>query len=891
MSTDRNSRQLLTGSLRVSVVVGMVLALIFSAVGVAPALAALTVSDGMAAGLVLGQANFTSNGAATSQTGLNRGYDVAVDPTTGKVFVSDQVNHRVLRFASTTSLSNGAAAEAVLGQAVFTTAAAAATQAGMNAPAGIFVDAAGRLWVADLWNHRVLRFDNAATLGNGANASGVLGQPDFTTATWGITASKMYVPVDIFLDAGGRLWVTDNGNNRVLRFDNAATSPNGDAADGVLGQPDFITRAVNPAVQNTIYNPRGVYVDSAGRLWVGDEGHNRVLRFDNAASKLNNANADAVLGQLNFTASGGSTTQNTMRAPMGVSGDESTGRIFVADSQNNRVLVFNNAAAKANGANADNVIGQTNFTSMGSGTSATTFWGLYLTSFDPAAQVLWVGDFNNNRVLMFGSPTVVVVPGAGGGNGPGGVGITDGSSALELWLRPDRGVYIDTGCATPAINNQDAACWQDQSGNNVNVTQTDNTRRPTYNTAIQNGMPALTYVGGSNGDVLVGTLSAYSGNQAYTIFSAFNPSNNAGENLFAVGTTNTNDRTIAYHPSQGGNRLLYHWNDDLVVAGTVAGWQTEGFRYTAVAANPNQYIYTNSNLAGSRQTAALLNLPANPELSVGGFDLRTGSYGYELTGYLGEMIFFSQSLADVDRILVDNYLSAKYNVALSANDVYNGDDSGNGNFDLDMAGIGRTDDNSHTQSHSAGIIVVNRTFLQDNGDWLTFGHLTPTNNNTSADVPTTGDWATALNPLRWTRHWYFDRTDVGTSGGTVDIIFDFSEGGMNNNGAAPAGSASNYRLLGRSGTTGQFSEIATATAIIGDQVQFIGVDATLLGSNFTLGTLDDANSPTAIGLSSLRAESPDRTVARFAPIGLGALLLILAGGVLVINRKQRRSQA
>jgi hypothetical protein len=110
---------------------------------------------------------------------------------------------------------------------------------------------------------------------------------------------------------------------------------------------------------------------------------------------------------------------------------------------------------------------------------------------------------------------------------------------------------------------------------------------------------------------------------------------------------------------------------------------------------------------------------------------------------------------------------------------------------------------------------------------------------------------------------------------------------MNGNSENPAGPASNYRLLRRGDAETQFSDIATASAIVGDQVQFLGVDVTLLGSNFTLGTLDDANSPTAIGLQSFEAVPVDQTSARFVPIGLGAILLILSGTVLVINCKRR----
>lgn len=86
---------------------------------IGPALAIMT--NGMAASLVLGQPDFTTNTTATSAEGMRGPFGVAVDPTTGKVFVTDTFNSRVLRFASVAALSNGAAAEGVLGQPDFST--------------------------------------------------------------------------------------------------------------------------------------------------------------------------------------------------------------------------------------------------------------------------------------------------------------------------------------------------------------------------------------------------------------------------------------------------------------------------------------------------------------------------------------------------------------------------------------------------------------------------------------------------------------------------------------------------------------------------------------------------------------------------------------------------
>ncbi len=96
-----------------------------------------------------------------------------------------------------------------------------------------------------------------------------------------------------------------------------------------------------------------------------------------------------------------------MYNPRGVSGDPD-GRLYVADGFNNRVLIFENAAELPNGANASSLLGQFNFnqcTFNTGGVSAASLWTPGQLFFDPAANVLWVADWLNNRVLMFGDPT------------------------------------------------------------------------------------------------------------------------------------------------------------------------------------------------------------------------------------------------------------------------------------------------------------------------------------------------------------------------------------------------------------------------------------------------------------------------------------------------------
>jgi len=313
----------------------------------------------MPASGVLGQLNFTSNLPGTSSINLNSPSGVAIDPTTGKLFVADRYNNRVLRWDSTSKMENGSPAEAVFGQSDFNSSSSGLLASKFNDPLRVFVDSAGCLWVSDYLNNRVLRFDSASFKTTGSSADVVFGQSNFTSNTGGTSASKMKGPVGVFVDGGGRLWVTDRLNHRVLRFDNAYEKSNGANADAVLGQSDFTT-GTSGLAEIKMNRPMGVYVDSEDHLWVCEDDNNRAIRFDNASSKLNGAAADGVLGQPDFNTNLKKYSRDGMSNLRGVFGD-AAGRLYLVDESNHRVLVFNHAASQPNGAFADYVLGQSDF--------------------------------------------------------------------------------------------------------------------------------------------------------------------------------------------------------------------------------------------------------------------------------------------------------------------------------------------------------------------------------------------------------------------------------------------------------------------------------------------------------------------------------------------------
>lgn len=372
----------------------------------APTLGATTLVTNQAATKVIGQSSLTAVEFLTPPTASSLLYPEgsAYDPVTGKIYVADSGNNRILRFASAAAATNGAAAEAVFGQPDFTTDTEPATTEAntLGACYSPAVDSAGTLWVVDKSNSRVLGFKNAATKGNQPDADIVLGQPDFKSATDATSAEGMSVPTGLAIGANNTLWVADTGNNRVLRFDNVTSITSGAAAKGVIGQVDF-TSSTGNSTGDKFQAPTGLSVDAAGRLWVADTNNNRVLRFDNAANAPDGVEASGVLGQSDFTTTtfGLSATKFENQSVNYVFA-AADGTVWVSDFYNNRVLGFRNAASLAKGAPAGIVLGQPNFTTADAGVNARAIFGPGMVGPGPNGTFL-VCDYNSSRILVFTS--------------------------------------------------------------------------------------------------------------------------------------------------------------------------------------------------------------------------------------------------------------------------------------------------------------------------------------------------------------------------------------------------------------------------------------------------------------------------------------------------------
>jgi sugar lactone lactonase YvrE len=238
-----------------------------------------------------------------------------------------------------------------------------------NYPSGVAVDAAGLVYVADTYNHRVLRFD-----GPGRPGTLVAGGPGTGPGNLGAGLDRLNTPTKIQVDAAGRLYVVDTTNDRVVRWD-----PGAGAGVVVAGGRGRGTAA------DQLTLPAGLHVGPDGTVDVADTQNHRVVRWAPGATR----------GVVMAGGNGAGAGPGQLRGPAGVAVD-TEGRVLVADTQNHRVVRW------VSGAGSGEVVA--------GGTR-----GAGLDQLDQPTDVLALGgeafvvtDRRNERVLRFG-PVLYVV--------------------------------------------------------------------------------------------------------------------------------------------------------------------------------------------------------------------------------------------------------------------------------------------------------------------------------------------------------------------------------------------------------------------------------------------------------------------------------------------------
>jgi hypothetical protein len=318
--------------------------------------------------------------------------------------------------------------------------------------------------------------------------------------------------------------------------------------------------------------------------------------------------------------------------------------------------------------------------------------------------------------------------------GPAGIG---NSSTNPIWYDASQ---------LGLSNGNDVFTWTDISGNGNNASHVN---RPRFFTNIVNDtLPAINF-NGINEYFTLPDLSALSAGEAFLVLKLDNdPAASAQSGLWDMGTYN-NGTLFPYTNGNIYEEFGSNTRKDNIPVGDLARWGI----YNASSAPGTWMNFLNGNRLDSLGNTVAFD--ATPILGAN----ENGSRLFD--GYMAEFILFDFALNSAQRIILNNYLSSKYGIAI-ANDKYIMDVY----YGNEVAGIGREDAlNMHTSAQSAGILQISAPSDLNDGEYLLFGHDNMGVSSWSANEIPVG----ASNIQRIQREWRFDATggDVGTL--TVDI--------------------------------------------------------------------------------------------------------------------------
>lgn len=453
---------------------------------------------------------------------------------------------------------------------------------------------------------------------------------------------------------------------------------------------------------------------------------------------------------------------------------------------------------------------------------------------------------NGIKKVLISIVLVLIVHSSFSQTGPGGVGNDLGSSDLKLWFRTDNGVSV-TGTLVDS--------WQNSAGIAVLDISETGAQRPTLVSNAVNGFSEVSYSGSTRlrtGTTL--TTSNFITDQAssFTVCRADNTSQTS-----CVYTTD---------PLVGSTRFSNHipWantiyfdigtccsNDARMQVGGLTGLASYSiWTYDASPALGKQ-LYRNGGLLQNRANTTTYSSHATHRFNIGGNT--SGTNGF--VGDVAEIIIFNVRVNSAQRIIIDNYLAAKFGLALTGNDLYVQDNPANGNFDFNVAGIGRIDaSNLHNDAQGTGIVRMLNPSGLGNNEFLIWGHDNGLEQATNtSDVPASVE-------ARFERVWRVNEVNAAGAAvnvGAVDIRFDLTGLGTI--------AASDLRLLVDTDNDGLFNDetpISGATNVGGDVYEFASVTAIANNLRFTIGTINSSSTPLPIELLYFNAIATDHKMVK-----------------------------
>ena len=265
-----------------------------------------------------GTRGFSGDGGRATSAQLDEPTGVAVDAA-GNLFIADYFNFSIRKVTPDGIISTVAGGRT----RNFSGDGGIATSAQLNGPRGVAVDAAGNLFITDVYNFSIWKvtLDGIISTVAGDGTKGYSGDGGPATS------AQLDEPTGVAVDASGNLFIADRMNHRIRKVTPggiistfAGTGVRGYSGDG------------GPATSAQLYYPDGLAVDALGNLCIGDTDNHRIRKvsLDGTISTV------AGNGTAGYTGDGGSATSAQLNHPDGVAVD-ALGNLYIADGYNHRI--------------------------------------------------------------------------------------------------------------------------------------------------------------------------------------------------------------------------------------------------------------------------------------------------------------------------------------------------------------------------------------------------------------------------------------------------------------------------------------------------------------------------------------------------------------------------
>jgi hypothetical protein len=300
-----------------------------------------------------------------------------------------------------------------------------ATAAQLNSPTGVVLDNSSHIFFSDTGNQRIRKVDK----GTGGGAGGVIttvagnGTAGYSGDGGPATAAKVNTPTGIVVTSGGNIYFADTGNNVVreisggvittvagIRYSTGAQNAGGAMMGG--NNQDCKDHGDNgPATSAYLCFPTGVAVDSAGNLYIGDTGNNKVRKVTSSGTITTFAGT----GVCGFNGNTGPAGNAKLCAPTAVATSGSA--VLISDTANSQVRKVSGGTITAFAGT-----GSAGFSGDGGQATAAQINRPIGVSYDPLGNVYVVDAFNARLRQVDASGHITTFAGTGqfGYSGDGG---------------------------------------------------------------------------------------------------------------------------------------------------------------------------------------------------------------------------------------------------------------------------------------------------------------------------------------------------------------------------------------------------------------------------------------------------------------------------------------